>query len=141
MTDHREEGMTEVGQKSASTDEKKGEMIATEGGQDTKVQMLKSSRRKTMTGEDTAAQLTEETEITGGGKKVQARTEATRKGSQALFMLDTGSQWIATMMTDHEERREDPPVHLKRSEDAHETEKKGGSLHHLLEGGSLRRET
>lgn len=88
-----------------------------------------------------AARLTEETEITGGDKKVQARTEATRRGSQALFMLDKGSQWIVTMMTDHEERREDPPLHLTRSGDALETEKKEGSRHHRLEGGSLRRET
>jgi len=94
-----------------------------------------------MTGGDMAARLTEETEITGGDRKVQARTEAPRRGSQALFMLDKGSQWIVTMMTDHEERREDHPLHLTRSGDAHETEKKEGSRHHRLEEGSLRRET
>ena len=38
-----------------------------------------------MTGEDTAAQLTGEMEITGGDKKVLMRTEVMREGSRAPF--------------------------------------------------------
>ena len=84
-----------------------------------------------MTGEDTAAQLTGEMEITGGDKKVLMRTEVMRGGSRALFMLNQGSDEIVQMMKDREERREeDPLLRLVTRGDAHMTEKKGGSHHH-----------
>ena len=84
-----------------------------------------------MTGEDTAAQLTGEMEITGGDKKVLMRTEVMRGGSRAPFMLNKGSDEIVQMMKDREERREeDPLLRLVTRGDAHMTEKKGGSRHH-----------
>lgn len=91
----------------------------------------------TMTGGDMAAQLTEEMEITGGDKKVLMRTEAMRGGSRALFMLNKGSDEIVQKMKD---REEDPLLRLLTRGDAHMTEKKGGSRHHQLGGGSLRGE-
>ena len=91
----------------------------------------------TMTGGDMAAQLTEEMEITGGDKKVLMMTEAMRGGSRALFMLNKGSDEIVQKMKD---REEDPLLRLLTRGDAHMTEKKGGSRHHQLGGGSLRGE-
>ena len=81
-----------------------------------------------------AAQLTKETEITGGEKIAQMRTGVMRRGSLAQSMLDKGSQEIVPLTRDtmQEEQIGEIHHHLTHVED-HVTEKQEEGRHHQEE--------
>jgi len=119
--------MAGVGLKSAPTEEIKG----IEEVQD----MTTLNRRKMMLGGGMAALLTKETEITGGEKRAQMRTGATRRESPAQSMLDRGSHEIVPMKRDptQEEMKEETHHHLLTSVEDHVTENLEESRHHQEE--------
>lgn len=94
--DHKEEEMAGVGLRSAPTEERKEVIKGIEGVQD----MTTLNMKRMILGEGMAAQLTKETEITGGEKRAQMRTGAMRRESPAQSMLDKGSQKIVPLMRD-----------------------------------------